>query len=299
MQAIRSHRKIVRNKKAAILKEAESAGEMIKKGEDSPGQGKIHPAQKANTTGPSTSATKSLPERTARQTTGNNLTQQQDELNKKNPRTGFRTRASAGSDRERRTQRRKTSTAKNQGTKTPVSNRSAALSSDEAKNILIENMKEEAKTEAMTYVNEVMEEAKMSANKEAKKERRTDDPARRYRSGHRKLGHGVQHRERRSEKAGSSAAKDGTSGPWKPLPASRSSSPTRRKRSSCRASIRRREIARLALHQLVNGRPHPSGTHRRRRCQYRNRSKKRSSAGKRTRSTWASTAPSRTDPPDR
>ena len=30
-------------------------------------------------------------------------------------------------------------------------------------------MKEEAKTEAMTYVNEVMEEAKMSANKEAKK----------------------------------------------------------------------------------------------------------------------------------
>ena len=45
----------------------------------------------------------------------------------------------------------------------------SGLSSDEAKNILIENMKEEAKTEAMTYVNEVMEEAKMSANKEAKR----------------------------------------------------------------------------------------------------------------------------------
>ena len=43
------------------------------------------------------------------------------------------------------------------------------LSSEEAKNILIENMKAEAKTEAMTYVNEVMEEAKMTAGKEAKK----------------------------------------------------------------------------------------------------------------------------------
>ena len=41
------------------------------------------------------------------------------------------------------------------------------LSSEEAKNILIENMKAEAKTEAMTYVNEVMEEAKMTAGKEA------------------------------------------------------------------------------------------------------------------------------------
>ena len=45
----------------------------------------------------------------------------------------------------------------------------SGLSSEEAKNILIENMKAEAKTEAMTYVNEVMEEAKMTAGKEAKK----------------------------------------------------------------------------------------------------------------------------------
>lgn len=45
----------------------------------------------------------------------------------------------------------------------------SGMSSDEAKNILIENMKAEAKTAAIAYVNEVMEEAKMTANKEAKK----------------------------------------------------------------------------------------------------------------------------------
>ena len=43
------------------------------------------------------------------------------------------------------------------------------MSSEEAKNILIENMKAEAKADAMTYINETIEEAKMSANKEAKR----------------------------------------------------------------------------------------------------------------------------------
>jgi ribonuclease Y len=45
----------------------------------------------------------------------------------------------------------------------------SGLSADEAKNQLIDSLKEEAKTEAMSYVNEIMEEAKMSANMEAKK----------------------------------------------------------------------------------------------------------------------------------
>lgn len=45
----------------------------------------------------------------------------------------------------------------------------SGLSSEEAKNILVENMKAEAKSDAMAYVNEVVEEAKMTANKEAKK----------------------------------------------------------------------------------------------------------------------------------
>lgn len=45
----------------------------------------------------------------------------------------------------------------------------SGLSADEAKNKLIESLKDEAKTGAMSYVNEIMEEAKMNANKEAKR----------------------------------------------------------------------------------------------------------------------------------
>jgi len=45
----------------------------------------------------------------------------------------------------------------------------SGLSADEAKNQLIESLKEEAKTGAMSYVNEILDEAKMTANKEAKR----------------------------------------------------------------------------------------------------------------------------------
>jgi ribonucrease Y len=45
----------------------------------------------------------------------------------------------------------------------------SGLSANEAKDQLIESLKEEAKTEAMSYVNEIIEEAKMSASLEAKK----------------------------------------------------------------------------------------------------------------------------------
>ncbi|MDE6507557.1 MAG: ribonuclease Y [Alistipes sp.] len=45
----------------------------------------------------------------------------------------------------------------------------SGISSEEAKNILIENMKAEAKTEAAAYINETIEEAKMTASKEAKR----------------------------------------------------------------------------------------------------------------------------------
>jgi ribonuclease Y len=45
----------------------------------------------------------------------------------------------------------------------------SGLSAEEAKERLLESMKEEAKSEAVSYVNEIMDEAKMTANKEAKK----------------------------------------------------------------------------------------------------------------------------------
>ncbi|MEI6679078.1 MAG: ribonuclease Y [Mariniphaga sp.] len=45
----------------------------------------------------------------------------------------------------------------------------SGLSADEAKSQLVESLKNEAKTEAMSFIQEIMDEAKMTANKEAKK----------------------------------------------------------------------------------------------------------------------------------
>jgi ribonuclease Y len=45
----------------------------------------------------------------------------------------------------------------------------SCLSAEEAKEQLVESLKEEAKSEAVAYVNEIMEEARQTANKEAKK----------------------------------------------------------------------------------------------------------------------------------
>ncbi len=45
----------------------------------------------------------------------------------------------------------------------------SGLSIEEAKSQLIEQLKSEAKTEAMSYINDIIDEAKMTANKEAKK----------------------------------------------------------------------------------------------------------------------------------
>ena len=45
----------------------------------------------------------------------------------------------------------------------------SGLSADEAKERLVESLKEEAKSDAQSYVGEIMDEAKMTANKEAKR----------------------------------------------------------------------------------------------------------------------------------
>lgn len=45
----------------------------------------------------------------------------------------------------------------------------SGLSAEDARNHLIESLKEEARTGAMSYINEILDEAKMTANKEAKR----------------------------------------------------------------------------------------------------------------------------------
>jgi ribonuclease Y len=45
----------------------------------------------------------------------------------------------------------------------------AGLSADEAKERMVESLKEEAKTQAQSYINDIVDEAKLTANKEAKR----------------------------------------------------------------------------------------------------------------------------------
>ena len=45
----------------------------------------------------------------------------------------------------------------------------SGLSAEEAKSRLVESLKEEAKLEAVSYINEIMDEAKLNANQQAKK----------------------------------------------------------------------------------------------------------------------------------
>lgn len=47
--------------------------------------------------------------------------------------------------------------------------RIAGISADEAKERLVETLKDEAKTQAASYINDIMDEAKLAANKEAKR----------------------------------------------------------------------------------------------------------------------------------
>ena len=246
--------KIVRNKKAAILKEAESAGEMIKKEKILQAKEKFIQLKSEHDRAVNERNQKlSQSEQRAKQLE-NNLTQQQDELNKKiREQDSVRERLQAQIESVERKKEDLDRKIKEQNTRLE---QISGLSSDEAKNILIENMKEEAKTEAMTYVNEVMEEAKMSANKEAKKivvqtiqrvatEAAIENSVTVFNIESDEVKGRLIGREGRTSilratrsRAASSAARAATSVRWKRLPASRSSSTTRRKRSSCRASIR-------------------------------------------------------------
>ena len=45
----------------------------------------------------------------------------------------------------------------------------SGLSAEEAKERLVESLKEEAKTQAASYINDIMDDAKLTANKEAKR----------------------------------------------------------------------------------------------------------------------------------
>ena len=72
-------------------------------------------------------------------------------------------------DRQRQLDARASELAKMEATARETLERLSGLSSEEAKEKLVESLKDEAKTAAASYINEIMDEAKMTASKEAKR----------------------------------------------------------------------------------------------------------------------------------
>ena len=154
-------------RKSAILKEAEAEGEMIKKERIIQAKEKFIQLKSEHDRVVNERNQKIAQSEQRAKQLESTLHQQQEELNKKikeqETLRGQLETQLQGIDRKKEEIDRK---IKEQNVRLE---QISGLSSEDAKNILIENMKAEAKTEALAYVNEVMEEAKMTAGKEAKK----------------------------------------------------------------------------------------------------------------------------------
>ena len=154
-------------RKSAILKEAEAEGEMIKKERILQAKEKFIQLKSEHDRVVNERNQKIAQSEQRAKQLESTLHQQQEELNKKikeqETLRGQLETQLQGIDRKKEEIDRK---IKEQNLRLE---QISGLSSEDAKNILIENMKAEAKTEALAYVNEVMEEAKMTAGKEAKK----------------------------------------------------------------------------------------------------------------------------------
>ena len=166
--------RMFKRKRASLLKEAESEGEMIKKEKILQAKEKFIQLKSEHDRMVNERNQKIAQSEQRAKQIENNLSSQQDELNKKiKEQTSARERldqqAESYDRKKEELDRKKEALDQKLKEQNVLLEQIGGLSSEQAKSLLMENMKEEAKTEAMTYVNEVMEEAKMSANKEAKK----------------------------------------------------------------------------------------------------------------------------------
>ena len=154
-------------RKKAILKEAETEGEMIKKERILQAKEKfIQLKSEHDRMVNERNQRLAQSEQRAKQLE-NNPQQQQQELNKKiKEQDNLRSQLEA---QLQNIERKKEEIERKLKEQNMHLEQISGMSSEEAKNVLIENMKAEAKTEALAYINETMEEAKMTANKEAKK----------------------------------------------------------------------------------------------------------------------------------
>ncbi len=159
--------KSTENRKNSILKEAETEGEMIKKEKILQAKEKFIQLKSEHDRQVNERNQKLNQREQGIKQIESNLQQKQNELDRK---TGEVDKVkeqmeahTANLDRKREELDKK---LKDQNARLE---QISGMSSEEAKNILIENMKEEAKADAASYINETIEEAKLSANKEAKK----------------------------------------------------------------------------------------------------------------------------------
>ena len=159
--------KVVRKRGEKIIKEAEAEGEMIKKERILQAKEKFIQFKSEHDRAVNERNQKIAQSEQRAKQIESNLLAQQEELSKKTKEVNA---AREHLDAQLQgVERRKEELDRKIKEQNVRLEQIGGLSSEEAKNILIENMKAEAKTEAMTYVNEVMEEAKMTAGKEAKK----------------------------------------------------------------------------------------------------------------------------------
>lgn len=159
--------KVVRKRGEKIIKEAEAEGEMIKKERILQAKEKFIQLKSEHDRAVNERNQKIAQSEQRAKQIKSNLLAQQEELSKKTKEVNA---AREHLDAQLQgVERRKEELDRKIKEQNVRLEQIGGLSSEEAKNILIENMKAEAKTEAMTYVNEVMEEAKMTAGKEAKK----------------------------------------------------------------------------------------------------------------------------------
>ena len=160
-------RKTTEQHRQTILKEAEADAEMIKKEKILQAKEKFIQLKSEHDRTVNERNTKLNQREQGIKQMENNLQQQQSELDRKNKEV-----TQVREQMESHIQaldRRKEELDKLIREQNARLEQIGGMSSEEAKNILIENMKAEAKADAATYINETIEEAKMSANKEAKR----------------------------------------------------------------------------------------------------------------------------------
>ena len=152
----------VRKRREALIAAAKSEGEMIRKEKELQAKERFLELKREHD--------RTVNERNQKQgikQTENNLNQQRSELDKKNNELDKQKEQVAA--QLAHLEKRKEEADRIIKEQNIKLEQIGGISSEEAKNILIENMKAEAERDAQTYISETIEEAKLTASKEAKR----------------------------------------------------------------------------------------------------------------------------------